>query len=172
MKSATTLFLLLSFFFIGHSSCDFQQQKSENQIAGYPDSFIFYSIKKVVDGDTFWIADGSKKGIKVRLLGIDAPESRKTGRKEIGYYGAEAKAYLKRRLLGQQVRLAYDVQRYDKYHRTLAYVYLEDGTFLNEELIKEGYATVLTIPPNVKYADLLLRAQRQAQKHQSGLWNK
>lgn len=171
MKSVSALLFFLSFFLIAHSSCNFQQQKQEDRVTS-PDSFIFYPVKKVVDGDTFWIADGSKKGRKIRLLGIDAPESRKTGRKEIGYYGAEAKAYLKQRLEGQEVRLAYDVQQYDKYHRLLAYVYLRGGTFLNEELLKEGYATVLTIPPNVKYANVLLKAQKWARKHHMGLWDR
>lgn len=173
MKSVMTLFLLLFLFLTAHSSCDFQQQKTIDQPVSRPDSddFIFYTVKKVVDGDTFWIADGSKKGRKIRLLGIDAPESRKTGRKEIGYYGAEAKNYLQQRLEGKRVRLVYDVQQYDRFHRTLAYVYLEDGTFLNEELIRKGYAVVLTIPPNVKYAGQLVKVQRSARKYHKGLWN-
>lgn len=132
----------------------------------------FYLVTKTVDGDTFWIADGSAKGIKVRLIGVDAPESRRTGRKEIGYYGKEAKAFLTKMLQGHRVRLVYDVGRKDRYGRTLAYVYLEDGTFVNAELVGRGYAMVMTVPPNVKYAKTFLSLQREARQANRGLWRK
>jgi micrococcal nuclease len=110
----------------------------------------FYPVTKISDGDTFWVDDGSEKGLKIRLIGVDAPESRRTGRKEIGYYGAEAKAYLTEMLFGNKVRLEYDVGRLDRYNRTLAYAYLPDGTFVNAHLVENGYAQVMTVPPNVK----------------------
>lgn len=130
----------------------------------------WYPVSKVVDGDTFWIQDGSEKGKKVRLIGVDAPETRKTKKKEVGYYGKEAKAYLKTRLDGQKVRLEYDVDQTDHYGRLLAYVYLEDGTFLNEELLRLGYAVVMTVPPNVKFADRFIEIQREAREAKRGLW--
>jgi len=133
-------------------------------------AYTFYTVDRVVDGDTFWLNDGYKEGFKVRLIGIDAPESRNTGHKTIQPYGAEAKQYLKQRLSGQKVRLEYDVTRKDRYGRTLAYAYLSDGTFLNAEMMKEGYATTLTIPPNVKHADLFVKLQQQARKQRRGLW--
>ena len=131
----------------------------------------YYSVKKIVDGDTFWIDDGSEKGIKIRLIGVDAPESRKTGRKEIGYYGEEAKKFLSQLIATKMVRLEYDVGRKDRYGRTLAYVYLEDGTFVNAELVKQGYAMVMTVPPNVKYAELFIKLQQQAKEKKLGLWD-
>ena len=94
------------------------------------------------------------------------------GRKEIGYFGPESKDYLKQLLTGKKVRLEYDVAKYDQYDRTLAYVFLEDGTFVNAELLKGGYAVVLTIPPNVKYTDEFLRLQRKARRQDMGLWGK
>lgn len=130
----------------------------------------FYPVGKVIDGDTFWIQDGSEKGKKVRLIGVDAPETRKTKKKEIGYYGKEAKAYVLQRLSGQKVRLEYDVDQTDHYGRLLAYVYLEDGTFLNEELLRLGYAVVMTVPPNVKFADHFIKIQREAREAKRGLW--
>ncbi|HCH44174.1 MAG TPA: nuclease, partial [Algoriphagus sp.] len=70
------------------------------------------------------------------------------------------------------VRLEYDVQRYDRYQRTLAYVYLEDGRFFNALLVQEGYATVATFPPNVKYESLFIKLQREARTKGKGLWGK
>jgi micrococcal nuclease len=129
-------------------------------------------VMRVIDGDTFVIEDGTKKGEKIRLIGVDAPESRNTGRKKIGYYGKEAKKYLTNLLTGESVRLEYDVTRTDRYGRTLAYVYLADGTFLNAHLVAEGYAMVMTVPPNVKYAEDFVKLQRQARENNKGLWAK
>lgn len=132
----------------------------------------YLTVTKVVDGDTFYVNDGTRKGNSVRLIGIDAPESRKSQHKEIGYYGKEAADYLSRILKGQKVRLEYDVSPKDRYGRTLAYVYLEDGTFLNAHLVDRGYASILTVPPNVKYADQFLPLQQNARKYKRGLWGK
>lgn len=132
----------------------------------------YYTVTKVVDGDTFWIDDGTRKGKKVRLIGVDAPETRRTARKEIGYYGDESKRYLTGLLLNMEVRLEYDVDPTDRYGRTLAYVFLEDGTFVNAALLKQGYAMVLTVPPNVRYAERFVKYQAQARKKGRGLWQK
>lgn len=130
----------------------------------------FYKVKSVVDGDTFWLYDGSPKGLKVRLIGINAPESRNTGRTQVEYFGREAKGYLTKMIAGKSVRLVYDVGRLDRYGRTLAYAYLQDGTFINAEMIRQGYAQVMTIPPNVRYADLFVRLQAEARNNRRGLW--
>jgi micrococcal nuclease len=127
-------------------------------------------VSKFVDGDTFWITNTKGQQEKIRLIGVDAPESRRSGRKEIGYYGKEASAYVERMLDGKKIRLEYDVGKYDRYKRTLAYVYLQDGTFLNAHLVENGYAMVMTVPPNVKYADLFVRLQKEARKKKKGLW--
>lgn len=130
----------------------------------------FLEVTKVIDGDTFWVADGSEKGIKVRLIGVDAPESRNVFKKKKGYYGEEAKDYVTELLQGKSVRLELDVNEFDQFGRTLAYVYLEDGSFLNAQLLKEGYAVVMTVPPNVKFADEFIKLQRQAREKGVGLW--
>lgn len=131
-----------------------------------------FLVTKVVDGDTFWIEDGSPKGQKIRLIGVDAPESRRTGRKEIGYYGKEAKEFLTRLILNKHVSLEFDVDKFDRYGRTLAYVYLEDGTFLNKYLVDNGYAVLMTYPPNVKYVEIFTAAQTKARDSGKGLWGK
>lgn len=129
-----------------------------------------FLVTKVVDGDTFWISSGQGKALKIRLIGIDAPESRISGKKEIGYFGKEAKEFLTTLILNKFVRLEYDVDKYDRYGRTLAYVYLEDGTFLNQYLIEKGYAVLMTYPPNVKYVDLFIKLQEEARNNKKGLW--
>lgn len=105
---------------------------------------------------------------KVRLIGVNAPEI-ELRRKEP--YGPEAKAYVRQRVLNRAVTLKFDVATRDQYGRLLAYVYL-NGLFFNQELVKDGYAQVFTVPPNVKYADRLLHAQREAMRAGRGLWRK
>src|SRR4030042_6392146 len=134
------------------------------------DNGTFMPVKRVVDGDTFWADDGTPDGLKVRLIGLDAPEMHATARKEAGYFGPESRDYLKQLLTGKKVRLEYDVVKFDQYHRTLAYVFLEDGTLVNAELIKGEYAVVLTVPPNVMYTDEFLKLQRKARRQDKGLW--
>ena len=68
------------------------------------------------------------------------------------------------------VRIELDVQARDKYGRLLAYVYLPNGKMLNEEIVKAGYANLMTIPPNVKYQETFLRAYRQTREKKCGLW--
>jgi micrococcal nuclease len=125
-----------------------------------------------VDGDTFWIDNGTAKGLKVKLIRVNAPESCKTNRKDVEYFGIEAKNYLTKLLRNKIVRLVYDVAPQDRFGRALAYVYLEDGTFLNGHLVKNGYASVMTIPPNVKYADYFVKLQREARLNKRGLWGR
>lgn len=130
----------------------------------------WFAVTRVVDGDTFWVDDGSEKGLKIRLIGIDAPEPRNTGTRPRGYFGTESSGYLQKMLAGKRVRLEYDVSRYDRYGRTLAYAWLVDGTFINAELVKNGYATVMTVPPNVKYAETFTELAAKARRQQRGLW--
>jgi micrococcal nuclease len=136
------------------------------------DKFVQYlPVTKVIDGDTFWVDDGSEKGLKIRLIGVDAPESRNVFRKVVGYYGKESTLFMTKLIAGKKVRLEYDVDTLDQYGRTLAYVYLQNGTFVNAVLVKKGYGMIMTVPPNVKYADKFLKLERTARKRNRGLWN-
>jgi micrococcal nuclease len=156
-----SIFILL---FITTSCESKSKQKRPNNSSNY------FAVIKVVDGDTFWADNGSEKGIKIRLIGVDAPESRKTFKKDVGYYGKESKQYLTNLISGQLIRLESDVDSLDRYGRTLSYVYLKNGTFINAELVKNGYAMVMTVPPNVKYADLFVSLQKDARENNRGLW--
>lgn len=122
-------------------------------------------IADVIDGDTFRLNDGEK----VRLIGVDTPEISSDNETE-RQLGLKAKQMAEKLLKGKKVRLDYDVQKRDRYGRLLAYVYLDDGVFFNELLLREGYAQVMTVPPNVKFADHFIKVQREARDNNRGLW--
>lgn len=149
-------------------SCNNKRHQGNRERTQIPQEFMV--VTKIVDGDTFWADDGTRKGVKIRLIGVDAPESRKTFKKEVGYYGKEAKEYLKEMFSGKRVKFICDVDTFDQYGRTLAYVYLEDGTFVNADLVKNGYAMVMTIPPNVRFSEEFVKLQQEARNYNRGLW--
>lgn len=124
-------------------------------------------VARVVDGDTIELEDGSK----VRYIGVNTPES-VDPRRPVGCFGKEASAYNKSLVSGKVVQLVGDVGDTDKYGRLLRYVYLEDGTFVNLKLVQDGYASVMTVPPNVKYRDVFVQAEREAREKKMGLWSK
>lgn len=124
-------------------------------------------VTRVVDGDTIEVQLGGRE-VDIRLIGIDTPESVAPGQ-PIECYGRRASAYTESRLEGEIVRLEFDVERLDRYGRTLAYVWVDDELF-NETLVAEGYAVVTTFPPNVMYVDRFLAAQRAAREAGRGLW--
>jgi len=126
------------------------------------------AVSSVSDGDTIVLVGGTR----VRLIGIDTPETRHPS-KPVQCFGAEASAHTRSLLpAGTAVRLAYDVERFDRYRRTLAYVYrLSDGLFVNAALVREGYAQAYTYPPNVAHADELVALAREAREAGRGLWS-
>jgi micrococcal nuclease len=124
-------------------------------------------VERVVDGDTLEVTLHGKKE-KVRLIGIDTPETKKPNT-PVMYYGKEASDYTKKRLQGQTVELEWDVERKDQYGRLLAYVWIGRELF-NRTLVQEGYARMATFPPNVKYADQFAKDQEEARSKGKGLW--
>ncbi len=123
-----------------------------------------YAVERVVDGDTVILRDVGS----VRLIGVDTPET-VDPREPVQHFGIEASAFLRSLLTGQTVRLEYDFQRLDKYRRTLAYLYLADGTFVNREIIRQGFGhAYLTYP--FKYAEDFRAAEREARDAERGLW--
>lgn len=135
-------------------------------------------VVRVIDGDTLKLENNKR----VRLIGIDTPEyhqSRKLDRDSLRLHkdketiqkmGYLAYQYTRNLLEGKRVRLEFDFEKFDKYDRLLAYVYLPDGTFINGKLVEGGYAAVYTIPPNVRYAQNLLKLQQQARLAKRGFW--
>lgn len=104
---------------------------------------------------------------KVRLIGVNAPETGNKGKS--GLLGIRAKNYAKERLLGRVVTLEFDVVSRDRYGRLLAYLYVK-GSLFNSRLLRDGYAQVYTSPPNLLHLKELLAAQREAIESGRGLW--
>ena len=121
-------------------------------------------VERVVDGDTIIV-----QGVgRVRLIGVDTPET-VDPRRPVECFGKEASAFTKRLLEGQRARLEYDRDRNDRYGRTLAYVYLPNGTFANAEIVRQGYGHAYTRFP-FRYLDEFRRYEREARMGQRGLW--
>jgi micrococcal nuclease len=121
-------------------------------------------ISRIIDGDTIAV-----EGIgTVRLIGVDAPETVHPTR-PAKPFAHVAKAFVRNLAEGQTARLEYDWQRTDRYNRTLAYVYLPDGTFLNAEIIRQGYGHAYTKYP-FKYLDEFRALERAARESERGLW--
>lgn len=129
-------------------------------------------VKRVVDGDTMELNTGEK----VRFIGVNTPETHHPTKPE-ECFGKEAETFTRGFLEGKSVRLERDVSDKDQYGRLLRYVYLlpeastEAELFVNKTLVEEGYALADTFPPDVKYKDVFLEAQRSAREMNKGLWN-
>jgi micrococcal nuclease len=124
-------------------------------------------VERVVDGDTIHVRLGARVE-KVRYIGINTPEvHHPTKGEELG--GREATEINRRLVEGKRVRLELDVRERDRYGRLLAYVWVGD-VMVNAELVRLGYAQVMTIPPNVRYQETLLKLQREARDAGRGLW--
>lgn len=125
-----------------------------------------YRVRWVVDGDTIVLAEGHN----VRYIGINAPELARDDHMGESY-AEEAKRFNARMVMQKKVQLEFDIEPNDRFQRRLAYVFLKDGTFVNAELLSQGYAYLLYIRPNVKYLDVLLAAQRAAMSAKRGIWS-
>ena len=123
-----------------------------------------YKVKRVIDGDTLLLSNGER----VRLIGVDTPET-KHPQKPVQYFGREAYLFTKEMVDGKEARFEFDRQKRDRYGRLLAYVYLLDGTFLNAEIIKQGYGFAYTRFP-FKYMEEFRRYEREARENRKGLW--
>ncbi len=126
-------------------------------------------VVRVVDGDTIVVKFKNGRYEKVRLIGINTPET-VDPRRPVQYFGKEASRYTKKHLLGKTVFLQYDWQLRDKYGRLLAYVFLPDGTFFNAKIIRDGYAFAFTRYP-FQYMKLFRKLEREAREAGLGLWN-
>ena len=104
----------------------------------------------------------------MRFIGVDTPKIKRPS-KPVERMGQEAFEANRKLVEGKRVKLEFDAERYDRYGRVLAYVYV-GTTFVNAWLVEAGYAQVMTIPPNVKYAELFLELQREAREAGRGLW--
>lgn len=130
-------------------------------------------VVRVKDGDTYVLKiDGEET--TVRLIGVDTPESVAPSdySKENTSEGKTVSEIVKQKLQpGDTIYIEYDVSKTDKYGRTLAYLYFEDGSMVQEWLLQNGYAQVMTVQPNCKYAERFAELEHTAAENNVGLWN-
>ena len=136
--------------------------------AGDFDSLTAYSVSRVVDGDTVvLLIDGSP--VKVRLIGVDTPETVHPSR-PVQHYGKEASAFTRNLLRGESVYLKYGLERTDRYGRLLAYLYrAPDGLFVNAEIVRQGYGHAYVQFP-FEHMDRFVALQARAREASKGLW--
>jgi micrococcal nuclease len=126
-------------------------------------------VQRVVDGDTLLLGTGER----VRLIGVDTPETKRPNT-PVEYFGKEASAFTRRLAEGKRVKLDYDqannhLGHKDQYGRTLAYIFLEDGTLLNAEIIRQGYGHAFTRYPFSRTEEFR-RLEGEAREEGRGLW--
>ncbi len=121
-------------------------------------------VEKVIDGDTILLSDGQK----LRYIGIDTPET-KDPRKPVGCFGDIASDKNKELVEGKEVRLEKDVSETDRYGRLLRYVWVGE-IFVNQYLVRNGYAKAASFPPDIKYQNLFKDAENYARENNLGLW--
>ena len=185
-KTMTRLSLIVCVFLVLMAISGYSQSAKTHSVSDWKISFPFgktndYSnilVTRVVDGDTLVLENRER----VRLIGIDTPEMHESNKlyrdsqkskqdtKTIQALGKRAYEFTTQLVEGKRVSLEFDVEKNDKYGRLLAYVYLKDGTFVNAEIVKQGYASLMTIPPNIKYADLFRTLYQEAREQNRGLW--
>jgi len=124
-----------------------------------------YRVRRVIDGDTLLLEDGTR----VRLLGVDTPETKHPSQ-PAEPLGRQAAAFTRRHVEGRRVRLRFDRERRDRYRRVLAYVYRGEW-FLNEELIRAGFSRAETgFPYSRRMKQRFLKAEAEAREAERGLW--
>jgi endonuclease YncB( thermonuclease family) len=122
-------------------------------------------VIKVIDGDTIEIEGGKK----VRYIGMNTPETHDP-RRGVQCFGKEAAAKNKELVEGKEITMVKDVSETDKYKRLLRFVYV-DGIFVNDYLVRQGFAFATTYPPDVGFADQFKAAEQEARENNRGLWN-
>ncbi|MGH8907377.1 MAG: thermonuclease family protein [Egibacteraceae bacterium] len=154
------------------SGCVPVQRTGEPALSGLPPEAQPAVVTRVIDGDTIWVRPqlGGEE-LRVRLLEIDAPEtSRDHGGPEC--YGAQATTYAEEQLaVGSVVLLAADQEDTDRFGRALRYVWTDDGTFFNQEAVRQGYARTVLYEPNNRFIHLLRAAEAEARFARRGLWS-
>jgi len=143
-------------------------------LPGPPSAAVFGLVTRVIDGDTIVLdgigvgeRDTQSSGRRARLIGVDTPEV--SGGTEC--YGREATTFTRTALDGADVLVSFDVETTDRFGRALVYVWTLDSVFFNARLLQDGFANQLTIPPNVRYADLFTELARAAREADRGLWS-
>ncbi len=173
------VFLILFLVFINFNNQDLElitkikNNSNLTQIAGYKQEQSIYLVTRVVDGDTIVVEDKNGRQEKIRLIGIDTPET-KHPRKSVECFGQEATKIVKKLLLGKKVYLQADSSQAnrDKYNRLLRYVFRQnDNLFINRWLVSNGYAYEYTYNLPYQYQEEFKQAELKARQLKRGLWS-
>lgn len=183
LVTSVVMILLLGLGFMSanlpnsNPSLDVQQQKqnsaesSQSAVQGIEGERAF--VTEVVDGDTIRVVIGLQE-YTVRYIGVDTPETRDP-RRSVECFGKQASQKNKELVGNKIVILQRDISETDKYDRLLRYIYLplKNGSYLfvNDYLIRKGYAYALTYPPDLKFAEQFRQAEQEAKHNQNGLWS-
>lgn len=146
--------------------------KTEDTAAASTKKYGPYKVKRVVDGDTLLI-DYKGTDTRLRLIGVDTPESVHSDSSRNTVYGKRASDYTKKKLTGKKVYLEFDTEDTDRYGRLLAYVYTKKGkryAMYNKTLVKQGLARAACYEPNHRYKSEFEKLQKQARKAKRGFW--
>ncbi len=135
---------------------------TQSQLSNLNSSFIYAKVTRVIDGDTIEIENGDR----VRYIGMNTPEIENSE-----CFATEAGEINKNLVLGKIVRLEKDVSETDKYGRLLRFVYVGD-IFIDDYLVKDGYAKIMTVPPDIKYKNQFSQSEKYAKENNLGLWSK
>lgn len=151
------------------------KQEKKEEPKREPPKYVVAKLVSVTDGDTI---RAKIEGLeyRVRLIGIDTPELHLDNSSEPEAYAEEAKAFLEAILKKRSIWLEYDVERQDKYERELCYLWAKgskdkERILVNAQLLRQGLAVLMTIPPNVKYVERFTAAQKAARKDKLNLWS-
>jgi len=143
--------------------------KTKNSIDDRVPAIVKYGtpirVARVIDGDTIELDTGDR----LRYIGIDTPEE-VDPRKPVQCFAREAALKNKELVEGKNIIFYNDISERDQYGRLLGFVYLENGTFINRELVRQGYAFAYPYPPDISLADPFRKDEIEAREHQRGLW--
>ncbi len=143
---------------------------SNNQSSNEINQTEYFEVTRIIDGDTIEINSRSET-IKIRLIGVNTPET-VDPRRKVECFGKEASAYTKEILQNRKISIKYDKtqSKTDKYGRLLAYVFRDDGLFVNKEIITNGYGYEYTYIIPYEYQNDFKEAEVYAKQNQLGLW--
>ena len=146
------------------NSDDLDLEQSEQPAENIEKQGLLFKVIKVIDGDTIKLENGEA----VRYIGIDTPETVHPS-EPVQCFGKEASDKNKELVEGKMVKLEKDITDRDKYGRLLRYIWIGD-LFVNDYLVRQGYAYAYTYPPDVKYSEQFVKAQQEAKENNRGLW--
>ena len=175
-KQTYTLIIAVVLAILGFYSKSHPIQTPKSQVSGATSSVQYdksikaepgkpIKVARVVDGDTIVLINGET----LRYIGIDTPEE-VDPRKPVQCFAQAAAEKNKELVEGKEITFQKDISTTDKYGRWLGFVYLQDGTFVNEELVRQGYAFAYPYPPDISKSEIFRQAEEYARNNKLGLW--